>query len=282
MDVSNGGVFVLGSSVTRCSLDPLDSLAAQRSRIFNFCQYQQTFTQEGQFLRYLVDEEGLLASGNAKVGVIIGLNFSDMAHYKAINHPAWTNCYTRDGLYRFEGNEVRRTPMPTWWRDLRLLQVRDDYFWKWSLGKVTNLATWKFQITHHLGEEPVEPQPVQLIADELGPDWQQGMDLEMAQFEQLLDYLGQHGIAFDLVYMPVKTWTRDCPPAQRYRARVMEILQRRGLACTDLSQAVPDADFGDYQHMNYRGVQTTSPIMLGLARKMLHDLGMDDAAAGGR
>jgi hypothetical protein len=270
-DYSKGGVYFIGASNMQTSLWTLPP--AEQELIHNYAIGGSTYTQQFHLIRYLVEQEGLMRAGGDKTCVIVGLYFGNGDHGATLSPASlFRRFFVRDGMYTYDWERgVELAAMSPRWRRLRIEQIRDQAFYTW-LFKVI-VGGWGLDYLR-----PVNRQATDAIQDywlnRLGPDWKAGMELEIEQLGQMVDYLQSHGTIVKAIYLPEGSWFQGYLLADYHRQRVFEILSRKSVSITDLSHEVPDNEFDDSVHLGYTGVQEVEPTILELALDHLRRKGL--------
>ncbi len=271
-DYSRGGVYLLGASNTLTAVKAWELPPAQKQLFHNYCISAATSTQQFQFVRNLVEREGFLRAGGSKNAVIIGLFFGDGEHRASIDPSSmFSGFFSPDVLYSYtpQGG-IRPRPLSDQARAFRLEQNRNHAFWTWAANLTFHEPLDYLRPVHR---RPSEENRSYWL-NRLGPGWETGMDLEVVQLGQLVDYLQTRGVKVQAFFVPTASWTTGFPPAERYRQRVLPLLSSRAVELTDLSHLAADTDFMDSVHLGYSGVQKTDPIIKRIARDDLIRAGL--------
>jgi hypothetical protein len=271
-DYSRGGVYLLGSSVIQSGVRHWALPPEQQALIHNYGVSGESFNQQLHFVRYLVEQEGLLRAGGEKNSVIVGLFFGDAAHTVTKDPISiFRYLFTMDSLYSYDWEHgLERLPKsPAMWQ-LRLLQNRYRAFWRWA-AMLTSGAEFDYL-------RPVRRRTAAENADfwlrRFGKNWEAGMDIELEQFALTIDYLRARHVTVQAVFMPTASWTLEFPPARRYRDKVLPLLSARAVSVVDLSRKAPDELFIDSAHVGYNGVRLLDPIIMDIARLDLRRMGL--------
>ncbi len=260
VDFSKGGVYFFGDSVMASMLGPMDKLDPDSARLHNYCQLGQTFTDEFQFIRYLVEEEGIVRSARKNTCFVIGVDFSNALHDWTLHNDLWSHVFTNTGLYAYDVNSgISNEKMTSWWRSLRIIQIRIQLFSHWAFSHF------------HLPAEARTEDPITTWNKNFGPDWEHGLDDEVSQFNSLIDYLKKNNINFKIVYLPEKTWSDAYVPAQRFRQAVVSTLTTHGVEMIDMLHSLNDEDFSGTDHISYSGSQKLCPVIFDYAHKFLRN-----------
>jgi hypothetical protein len=90
----------------------------------------------------------------------------------------------------------------------------------------------------------------------------------------MVDYLQQHGAVVSAVLLPLRNWNHGLPEGAEYNRRAREICAAHGVPVTDLQWTIPDTDFADASHLNYRGEEVTTRTLGDIARTFLAGAGL--------
>ncbi len=264
-DYSHGGVYLLGASNTLTAFDEWELPPREQALIHNYCLSAATFSHQFQFVRDLVEREGMLRAGGEKSAVLLGLFFGDGERRASLDpHSMFSGAFPPGGLYSYSIPEgFRAAPLSARERALRLEENRNRAFWTWAAALIFAEPLDYLRPPHQ--RSAAENRDYWL--NRLGPGWQAGMDAEVAQLAAMIDYLRARGVAVHAVFAPMASWTDGFAPAMYYRERVIPLLASKGVPATDLSHAAVDTDFMDSVHLGYTGVRKTHPAILSIARQ---------------
>jgi hypothetical protein len=268
-DYSRGGVYFLGGSQLERSLALQDCSPAEQAVIHNYCLGATPHGREFQFLRYLVEQAGILRAGGDKNLVVFDLCFTAAAHFPTEStikmDAVWAHYFTQHGMYNYDPTGgITSSGRNDLWRSLRFRKIETDAFCT-TVVNILQGAVPNYML------EPTIPSPayIKFWTDYLGPDWRAGMDIELKQFGKMIDYLHERHVGIEAVYLPLGSWFADFEPAKVYRERVFALLKTKGVHITDLANRLGDDGFGDSIHPSYRGVMQIGPILNNIARKHL-------------
>lgn len=276
-DYSQGGVYLLGASGVQTGVALWERPALEQRFIHNYGFRGITLTQEFQFVRYLVEQSGLLRAGGDKTSVIIGAAVLDSTHLPAIDPNPYRmslqgvvlmdTTYTYDTERGFRPLDI--SPGMRWFRRN---QIRNREFWTWS-SRVLLAGGARIKYL-----DPVNLRPAaedrKFWLDWMGRDWENGMDAELDQLRQMIDYLQSRKVNVNAVYLPTASWTKGFPPADRFRQKVLGLFSSKSVPVVDLADAADDNDFQDSFHLGYVGVHKIQPAFLGIAQAFLRRTGL--------
>ena len=275
-DYSKGGVYFIGSSRLGFPLTLWDLPPQEQSLIHNYTIGASSYAQQWQFVRYLIEEHGLLKAGGEKTLVVIDLFIANANHNLTLQEGAppglWNYRFTGYGLYTYDREKgIGDVPMSQAKRFLRIAQVHDDNFWSWLFNLVRQKPSGGVMLQENLRRHPEEWMPS--MTRVLGPDWENGMDLELRKLGEMIDYLQARKVHVVGIYMPQGTWYKRYPQSFRFRECAFALLQSKSVPYVDLAESMPDDRFRDSMHLNYVGVHEVFPKLLAIAEDFLHSSG---------
>lgn len=272
-DYSKGGVYLIGASTMQTSVALWGLPLPERKLVHNYSIGGSTYTQQFHFIRYLVDQERLLRAGGDKNCVIIGLFFVAGEHRETVNpHSMFQSFFIKNGMYTYDFEYgIKRATMSPLRRRFEIQQIRNQAFYTWAFRVA--LGGYGLDYLRLMNRQPSDAIRNYWL-NRLGPNWKMGLDFEIEQLGELLDYLRSHNVVVKAVYLPQGSWFRDYPPAEYHRTRVFEMLSVKSVPFTDLADQVSDDQWVDSVHFGYKGVQTVEPAILKLARDHLSQKGL--------
>ena len=273
-DYSKGGVFFIGSSTTQHSVIDWELPPEERECIHNDAIKSANYKEQFQFVRYLVEEEGILKAGGENVLVVLGLCHLD-ARPKLPGTSDWDffpRLFERYApLYEYDSsNSLSKKPMSELERWLRLERLRDYSFLK---------SLWTEYTTFQNSKE--QPRPKKPNAAEArgsvsmqkmmgGEKWQQAQDVQLGELEQMIDYLQVRKVKIKGVLLPIASWNHSQPYAARFAQKAGELCALKSVPLIDLSRTIADEGFHDATHMNCQGHRRTGLLLQNLAREHLY------------
>jgi hypothetical protein len=272
-DYSHGGLYFTGASVTERSLMTWDWPRTDQPWVHNYCIAAANHAEQAQFIRDLVNHENLLAAGGQHTVIFTELCFGNAAqsHSKEFleTDASWHSFFLRLGLYTQDENGLTPAPKSKLLRWAKLTAFRNGAFWAW----VDHFAALNVQQPYLVPGIQMSPADARAFwARRMGPDWESAMDNQLRQYAELIDYLHSRRVKVVAVYMPLGSWFRAYPQADRYRATVLPMLAAKSVEVIDLEQSVDDTGFADSSHLNYRGSVEVQPHLIHAAEKYLTEI----------
>jgi hypothetical protein len=265
-DYSRGGVGFFGASNVRASIMVWALPADQRRLIHNYGLSSATYSQQFQFIRLLVEHEGLLAAGGDKTLIVLGLFYANAVIIE--NRPTrqyFPALFRRHGLYTYDPREgIQPVAMNPLRRFLLVEKARCGGLLNYDLDPVTHVMP----PGRH---EPAKYQ--QYWTDYMGADWQQDLPRELDQLGRLIDYLHARGASVAAVSTPLGSWHRQLPYPAAFARQVAPLLAAKAVPVIDLTDLLADEEFNDSAHANYLGRQKLHAAMLDIALPFLRRTG---------
>ena len=167
-DYSAGGVYLIGTSNLKWATRFWELPARQRSLIHNYGMGSFNHAFQFQFIRYLVEHEGLLKAGGDKTFVVFGVTYHAAG---TVYDPQgfFPNLWGRHGLYEYD-RVAGITPRPATelWRQIHFKRVR-------IAGCLENIAsTFAHLLGYHLEERRHDHDRYNTERkDWMGPSWKE-------------------------------------------------------------------------------------------------------------
>jgi hypothetical protein len=278
-DYSRGGAYLIGASAAETEAQFWALPPEQQALIHNYCIASATYTQQFQFIRYLVEHEGLLRAGGEKTCIVVGLSFHMAAHSVTLDpNGLFHGFFGLNGLYSYDlAHGVQPVTMPSALREFRIRQYRNHAFWTWA-GKSAFARDFDYMWLNDRLVATARARAREGGAPD--PGWEAGIDAEAEQLDEMIDYLRARNVAVHGIYLPEATWMRGIPPIERHREKVLAVLSTKAVPIADIVGMAPDTDFSDSVHLSYTGVQKVSPVIWEIARAHLRRVGLLPAPPG--
>ena len=279
-DYSRGGVYFFGSSTMQHALMDWELPEALEPYVKNYAISSANFREQFQFVRFLVESEGLLQAGGEKVLVVLGLSHFDTRLKQAglIDGEFVPNLFARHGLFDYDPRAaLSRRQQPALVTYFETERARSRSFLQALGAEVT--AESKPGDPDRLGPQALA-RAKSLVASILGNDrWREAQQEQLHELTAMVDYLRQRNVQVCGVLLPLASWNREQPYAERFGQEVAQIFADQRLPLEDLSSAVGDSGFRDPTHLNWDGEQQISPRLEELARKHLASIGIAESGA---
>jgi len=269
-DFRRGGVYFIGSSTMQFAMAPWLLAADERRRIHNFALKSANYSEQLQWVRYLVEHKGLLQAGSGRNLVVLGLSHLD-ARAKLPGTIDWNYIpalFERHGLYSYDADRGIGDALPGPLDWLQRERMRGHHFLR---------SLWKHRVLPvrpphpDSGIEPAESAKARAVIHTImgGEDWSIHMDRQLERLRQIVLYLKERGARVEAVMIPLASWNRGFTEAEAFDGRAKEILRAAGVRVTDLQWACPDSQFFDMIHLNARGQQATTPLLAQIGVRFL-------------
>jgi hypothetical protein len=267
-DYSRGGVYLIGTSNLKWATRFWELPEKERALIHNYGMGSFNHAFQFQFLRYLAEHKDLFAAGGEKNLVIFGTTYHDAG---TVYNPDgfFPNVWGRHGLYRYDV-KTGITPLPAseLWRDLHFRRVRIAGFFKSVLSTIAHRFGYRMKPRRHDVEFYNRER-----RDWMGPNWQEKIRSQVAEFDAMTDYLLARGVRVVVVYLPLGTWEDRLPFERAYIDAMNEVTSRKAIPTMDWSKILDDDDFADSNHPNLSGVDKLNPRFLEIAIPFLQSSG---------
>jgi len=268
-DYSRGGVYLIGTSNLKWATRFWELPDDQRSMIHNYGIGATDHSQQFQFLRHLVEHDGLLRAGGSKTMVILGTSYHATGDGTNDVNQFFASVWQRHGLYSYS-TDRGITPIAgsNWQRRLHFERLRLAGFVRSTIYSTVR------QLGYHAGVRSHDSNDYKRERSEwLGARWQENMRVQVRQFEAMVDYLQARGVHVVVVLLPVGSWDHDLPFATAYTALMTEACEKKHVPILDWSSLLNDDDFADSNHPNLYGVDKLNPRFLDIAVPFLQSTG---------
>ncbi len=246
-DYSHGGVYFFGASNVKVSIMPWELPPAIRSRVGNYGVSSANFTQQRQFIEYLIQHRGLLRAGSGRVSVVFGLFYGNAVEVRnRPNGDYFPSLFQRHGLFTYSDRDgirpVETSALRRWLVTEKA--VASNFLRTYLFGLK---GRWKPQLAHDAGEYAA------YWSGYLGSDWQAGMASQMGEWAAVIDSLLLRGVRVTAVLLPLGSWHGGLPYPSAFREQAAAVCGQHGVPLVDCSSLLPDDEFQDSTHPNLRG-----------------------------
>jgi hypothetical protein len=266
-DYSDGGVYFMGSSTVKNSILFWELPSDQRRLIHNYALSGSGPAEWNLFLHYLIEHNHLLEAGGEKTTIIFGLYFVDFYGAFELNEGLVKSMFTRHGLYDFSPQEIRPAHIPKAERFLLAEKARCANFLHFALGHMA------FRDKPALTEQQ-KKQYRQIYADLPMPDYTE----RFADFSNLVDYLRSKKVRVAAYFVPMGSWFRggygELKMADEFHAQAEAFCQKNQIPVLNVPDLVPDEEFFDSGHANYKGQKRMHPRLIEFALEQLYESGV--------
>ncbi|HOD80627.1 MAG: hypothetical protein BWX88_02925 [Planctomycetes bacterium ADurb.Bin126] len=276
-----GGAYYIGGSNMMTAVNPWVLDPPIRQLVHNWALPGANHQQQFLFLRYMVEQEGILRAGGDKNLVVLGACYglaADVSQNE--NKRVLSSSFAKQGLYDFDlDSGLRRIqchPLERW---LRIEKFRCAVFVRRMLARAGLMKDRTLE-----GFAPALPPDGETYRkywiDYMGPDWQANMDRQVEILREMIRYLRQRGVHMVVVQTPVAGWHKGLPYVEAYAERLHRVCGEEEVRLMDLSGLLNDTHWADSSHPNYAGSVLLHDRIIPLATDHLRRLGLiDDAQA---
>jgi hypothetical protein len=270
MDFSRGGVCFFGASEVQFSTKLWELPPETQALVHNFGMPACSQESELVWLRYLVEQKGMLKAGGGKTLVVLGTSYHQAFHPTRTMPAAFVDsleghglfaCDAQQGIHPLQVNPVAKFIDFEQTRQARCMVMIRDVF-------LHQLARWR----HHGAELP-RPQDPALYQDwrrtELGPQWKEKIDATAQVFRETIDYLRARHVQIRVVLMPLGSWEDALPYAAEYQQHITAICAEQQIPVLDWSKLLADDDFADSVHSDVFGMEKVQATYLDVALPFL-------------
>jgi hypothetical protein len=267
-DYSRPGVYFVGSSTMQFAAATWLLPAEEQSRLHNYSIMSANYKEQFQWIRYLVENRGLLKAGPGNTLVVLGLSHLD-ARPKRVGSVHWNyipNLLARHGLYVYSAAEgiSDALPAPLSWVQRERCRASE---WLNAVRTHTQISARPY--TTEAPPTQAEVAAAQEFIHNMmgGDDWSLNMDVQINELIRMITYLQDHGAQVHAVLLPLKSWNHGLKEADAFESRAKAACSAKSVPITDLSRLLPDDCFVDRTHLNSHGQAIVAPIFADLARQ---------------
>jgi hypothetical protein len=269
-DYSHGGSYFIGSSTMLHATKLWELSPSKQKLIHNYAINSANVEEQYQWIRYLVEQEGLLAAGGNKTRIIIGLNAFDTR----IKRPGSTDelyvdkLFSRHGLYSYDSVKgISKTDMDGFERTIALSRMRAQNvilaMWSHLDFPSTDVGKPTFDVKSYV-ESIQTKDKAGLFAEDL--------DYSTPIFVEMLNYLSSRNVEVIGVLMPMHSWSLAFPFEKKFQERVVALFSSKGFKVVDLTNLLEDDDFFDSGHANIKGQTKLNKVLTALAIEHIDSL----------
>ena len=241
----------------------------QRALIHNYALASCNHGFQFQFLRYLVEDAGLLAAGGEKNMVIFGVSYhcasSDSSEF-------FPKLWSRHGLFKYDPKlGIMAVKVNPWWRYIHFERDR----MAGCLTALFHISVHPVMLKSGLRSDMRKHDPASYNAlrkEFMGSNWKTDMRTQIGQFSAMVDYLLERKVRVVIVFLPQGTWEDNLPFERAYKEQVLQAFQGRAVPVLDWSKRLDDDDFADSGHANPNGVDKLQAWFLEIALPFLRSM----------
>jgi len=274
-DYSRGGVYFFGSSNLKWAMKTWDLPPEQRALIGNYGIGAISHSLEFQFIRYLVEQRGLLQAGGGKTHVVLGAFWSNAVNWAPEGYfgPLWR----RHKLYTYSvPGGIHRADMGRLTAFVRVRKARCSGFIGGNFNRIARWAMTALGQPLERTERLKDPQEIQewVRAHYAEPRWRQSLTDQVTALDQIIGYLQARDVGLTIVLLPHRSAFDDLPLTGAYQDEVTALCKARSVELVDLSRLLSEDEYWDINHPNYRGLAKTDAALMDLARRHLRRMGL--------
>jgi len=270
-DFSRGGVYFLGASTMKWALKPWDLPAETRPLIHNYAFGGVRHSDQADFLRYLVEEQGFLEAGPEKTLVVFGTNYRIVHHGRL--HPEegpstlFRQMFTRHGFYTMEPDgTIHRSPRNALTEDLLLEPSRMTGF----MRGLVNIFYTSFKSRRLQDKKSY----MDIWVTAMESNWNEMMDAELGYLKKAFKYMKERKANVAVVLFPMQSWDKQLPYQAAYVEKLTKICESEDVKIYDFTKLLDDEEFGDSDHLNPNGVEKFQQAIMGLSLEHLRSRGV--------
>ena len=271
-DFARGGAFFFGTSSMKWGLKTWEMDPATRALVHNFGMGATNHRFVAQFIRYLVEHEGMLRAGSSNVHVVLGCYWTMITDWGETGY--FSRLWDRHGLFLHdEIHGIEPADLGVFRRKLRIEQARLSGFVSVNTWRMARYLAASAGIREGQREQvEIRRRAIQWAKWASVPNSERELRTELAALRALLSYLGEKGVGVTIVLLPTSTIYDELPLPQEYRAKLGTVADENQVTFVDLSRLLNDDEYYDLHHANYRGLGKQHEALISLVRPHLERL----------
>jgi len=275
-DFSRGGAYFFGSSDLKWSVKTWELPADVRPFVGNFGLGGMNHTFELQFIRHLVEHEGLLQAGAERNLVVLGVAHTNVFVAQEAERAYFATLWPRHGLYAYDAEQgilpVEMSPLS---RFLRVRKARWSGFLGGDINRVTRVVAEKLGVPISVESSIVDdPEALREITRRIHRNWEEELPVQIGELGRLFDYLRRQGVPVAVALLPHRRSLDELPVIHAYRDAVTKLCAASSIPLVDLSHLLDDDDFFDLNHANARGLTRTHEQLMKIVMPHLRAIGV--------
>ena|SRR5215472_12680914 len=270
---SRGGIFFFGTSTMKWGLKTWELAPAERELVHNFAIGASNHRLVGQFIRYLVEYQGLLQAGGNNVDVVLGC-FWSMG--KEWGDGYFSKLWGRYNLFQFDDRYgIRPADVGTVKHAWRMEQARLAGFVSqnaWRAARyVASSAGMRMQVDRgrEIGEAEIRRRAIESATI---PNWEKELKTQLEELRATIRYLQERGVTVTIALLPTRTDYDALPLPREYNAGLRAVATESRVQFVDLSRLLRDDEFVDTNHAGYAGLGKLHGALMSLVRPHLDRL----------
>lgn len=269
-DFSRGGVFFFGTSTMKWGMKTWELEPDSRALVHNYGIGATNHRFVSQFVRHMVEQEGMLRAGGENVHVILTC-FWTMSNQWGGNKGFFARLWGRYGLFSYDQDKgIQVSDLGTVRRKMKFERARlassimvntRRMVREIAIGAgMQTKGDWK-------GRNMSSEDRRQLLEFAKAPNWEQDLAREMAALRDLIQYLRDKRVAVTVVLLPTTSIYDDSPLPQQYQSMLRTVAEDNKVPYVDLSKLLGENEYADFHHANYRGLGKVHSALMSLARR---------------
>jgi hypothetical protein len=240
----------------------------ERRRIHNFAIFETNHEMHFQFVRFLVERQGLLAAGGEKSLVVLYVSYHNV---NPVHGPRnyFDRVWERYGLY-------------TYGRESGIDVASKSNVERFVRGELARVAGFLDAFVaepasfgaHKIPERVRELNPDVInraVLEGMETSWSEKVATQISQLAEMLAYLQLREARILVILLPRPSWDDNLSFPNDYNAIVKSLCETRDVDLLDWSRFLDDDDFADYTHPNVDGSKKLHAAMHKIAVAHLHD-----------
>ena len=270
-DFSRGGVYFLGASSVTWALKLWDLPLECRPLIRNFSMIGTNHADQYDLVRFLVEQKGLLEAGGEKTLMIFGVSYHS-THNARVKESGpgegFVRLWTRHGCYTVEPDgSIHVSGLSGPARTIVLERTKITGLMK----ELVNIAYTPFKRTRVQSPQFYNQAWTQVM--EANYDWNDKIQVDVAAFARMVDYLRSRNAKVVVLRMPQGSWEKNVPFDSAYIQQMGKVCDSAGVKMYNFSRLVDDDDFADSVHLSPSGVEKFQRAVMGICLDHLRSTG---------
>jgi hypothetical protein len=267
-DYSKGGTYFLGTSAMKWALKTWELPPERRPFICNYGIGATSHEMEFQFLRFLVEQRGLLRAGGQNVHVVLGAYWSMGTYWPPNGY--FGMLWKRHRL--FDYSPAKGISALNLNRVQRLVRVVEAHCAGPIVSNVNRIRRYAIiaagkRITPTDGIRD-QAEITKLIRSSAGGSgWEEPLQTQMLALRETVTYLKDRGVRVSIAMLPTRKGFFELELPNAYYNQIRRLGGDLDIPVIDLTRLLSEDEFWDINHSNLRGLHKTHAALMALAEE---------------
>jgi hypothetical protein len=285
-DYSRGGAYFFGSSNLKWGLKTWELSPRVRALVGNYGIGATNHRLQADFIRYLVEQRGLLQAGGEKVQVVFAGYWSEGINWSLSGY--FANVWSRHGLWRYDPRVgIRTRPLNRFQRFKRTEQARLSGFISVNINRLARTLAVGLGIPIAVTERLKDPELIRRYARSsagMTEGWETRLKKQLDALSSSINYLRARHVQVTVVLLPTREAYEELPLPKAYHEQLEALCEEKSIPFVDASRLIPEDRFWDMNHVDYEGLGILNRALMDIVRPHIDQIlesGRINGSAGG-